>query len=103
MTGYHISLGYNGATRTDYDAMWEILKQRAREVCDNPQAIVAEARRLGAPESCTRGCCHLDTYADNYAEPFEAFGHPVTIITELFKSIRASHRAKNPKRDSGYC
>ncbi len=24
----------------------------------------------------------MDTYADNYAEPFESSGHPITIIEE---------------------
>ena len=82
MTGYHITIGYNEATSTDYDEMWEILKRKTREICDNPQAIVAEARRLGAPETCTRGCCQIDTYADNYAMPFGSHGHPVSIIDE---------------------
>lgn len=82
MTGYHIRIGYNGATRTDYDNMWEILKTEARAAADDPRAIIAEARRLGAPESCKRGCCHLDTYADNYAEPFGSYGHPITIIED---------------------
>ena len=80
MTGYHINLGYS-ATRVDYDEMWKVLKQKTREICDNPQAIIAEARRLGnAPETCPDGCCKLDTYADNYAEPFYGYGHPITII-----------------------
>jgi len=60
--------------------MWEILKRKTREVCDDPQAIIAEARRFNAPESCTRGCCKLDTYADNYMLPFDTLGHPVSII-----------------------
>lgn len=82
MTGYHITLGYNGAARVDYDEMWEILKQKTREVCDNPKAIIAEARRLNAPETCSRGCCRLDTYANNYVDPFETPGHPISIIED---------------------
>ena len=80
MVGYHITLGYNGATRTDYDEMWEVLKRKTREICNDPAAIIAEARRLGAPESCSKGCCNLDTYADNYAESFDSYGHPISII-----------------------
>ncbi len=80
MTGYHIRIGYNGARRTDYDVMCRELVAVARQICDNPPAIIAEARRLGAPESCTRGCCDLDTYADNYADDFDSDSHPVRIV-----------------------
>ncbi|MBN2267761.1 MAG: hypothetical protein JW725_05500 [Candidatus Babeliaceae bacterium] len=80
MTGYHIEIGYNGAHRTGYDSMWEELKRTAREIADHPEKIVAEARRLNAPETCDKGCCHLDTYADNYKDSFETSGHPVSII-----------------------
>jgi len=80
MTGYHIEIGYNGALRTDYDLMWEELKQVARNIADNPAAIIAEARRLGSPEICNSGCCLLDTYADNYIGEFGVNGHPVSVI-----------------------
>jgi hypothetical protein len=80
MTGYHLSIGYNGASVWREPAAWDALKEAARVVSDDPQAIVAEARRLGSPESCDDGCCQLDSYADNYAEPFSASGHPVKII-----------------------
>ena len=80
MTGYHITLGYNGAQRVDYDEMWKILKQKTREVCDQPQTIITEARRLGSPETCAHGCCALDTYADIYAESFGSLGHPIKIM-----------------------
>lgn len=82
MTGYHIEIGYNGALRTDYDVMWEELKKTAREVADNPRCVILEAQRLGAPETCENGCCQLDTYADNYLEPFGSHGHPVSIIEQ---------------------
>ncbi len=82
MTGYHLSIGYNGASRTDYDAMWAELKKTAREIADCPYRIIKEARRLNAPETCKKGCCQLDTYANNYAEPFETAGHPITIIEQ---------------------
>lgn len=80
MTGYHLRLGYNAATRTDDEQMWAILKAEARRVADDPAAIIAEARRLGSPETCDDGCCCLDNYADNYAEPFGWDGHPVKVI-----------------------
>lgn len=82
MTGYHVSIGYNGATRTDYDNMWEALKASARNVADDPQRIVKEARRLGSPENCSKGCCPLDAYADNYALPFSSPGHPVNVLED---------------------
>ena len=85
MTGYHIEIGYNGGSkcsRRSWEEMWEILKQKTRLVCDDPQRIIAEARRLGSPETCSRGCCDLDTYADNYAEPFDGYGHPITILED---------------------
>lgn len=84
MTGYHIRIGYNGASGWDHHDAWEELKAVARQVADDPRAIVEEARRLGAPEHCSRGpeCCTLNTYADSYADPFDSFGHPVTIIEE---------------------
>ena len=81
MTGYHIEIGYN-ALRVDRENMWEILKRNTRKICDNPSVIIAEARRLGAPETCSRGCCDLNTYADNYAEPFGSSGHPIKIIED---------------------
>lgn len=83
MTGYHITIGYNGATNSfSYDEMWEILKETTRKICDSPQSIIAEARRLNAPESCSQGCCSLDTYADNYVDSFETYGHPISIIDD---------------------
>ena len=81
MTGYHITLGYN-AINTNYAAQWRTLKKLTRVVADNPKAIITEARRLGSPETCERGCCHLDSYANNYAEPFDSIGHPISIIEE---------------------
>jgi len=83
MTGYHIKIGYNrGESSKDEDKRWETLKKEARNIADNPKAIIAEARRLRSPEICERGCCHLDTYADNYAEPFDSYGHPISIIED---------------------
>ncbi|NQT32207.1 MAG: hypothetical protein HQ594_00865, partial [Candidatus Omnitrophica bacterium] len=83
MTGYHIQIGYNGAIRTayeDYDAMWAELKSTAREIANNPKKIIEEARRLGASEACDKGCCKLETYADNYLAKFGGSGHPISII-----------------------
>ncbi len=76
MIGYYFSIGFNPDPIGDYDEMWKILKQTTREICDNPQAIVTEARRLNAPETCPDGC------ADNYANPFDSHGHPVAIIDD---------------------
>lgn len=81
MTGYHIEIGYN-PTRGDHDEMWRLLKQEARNIADKPAEIIVEARRLDAPESCEEGCCELEGYADNYAEPFETAGHPVSVIED---------------------
>lgn len=80
MTGYHFKIGYNGASGVSEDDGWTALREAARKVCDDPKAIIAEARRIGAPENCERGCCPLDGYADNYADPFSDYGHPVVII-----------------------
>ena len=85
MIGYHIEIGYSGNYKWDgaKDTIpWEILKTVARKIADNPKAIIKEARRLGAPESCDGGkqCCNLDTYADNYQDDFDTPGHPITII-----------------------
>lgn len=82
MTGYHIELGYNAHPPAEENEMWEILKQKTQEICDNPQAIITEARRLRSPETCEKGCCHLNTYADNYAEKIGSYGHPISIIEE---------------------
>lgn len=78
MTGYYVRIGYN-PLRIDHEKMWSTLKCEARHIADNPQAIIAEARRLGSPEQCDDGCCDLDSYADNYSEPFGVAGHPVSI------------------------
>ena len=81
MTGWHIGIGYNGnAPYNTEEEMWEVLKSETRDLCNKPQEIIAEARKLNAPETCERGCCHLDTYADNYANQFKTYGHPITII-----------------------
>lgn len=78
MTSYILSIGYcpeRGAV-----GAWDELKRIVRDVCDVPNEIIAEARALGAPEQCDRGCCKLDTFADNYAGPYSSSeGHPVTV------------------------
>lgn len=84
MTGYHISMGYCaefGAGDADYEERWKILQGVARQICDNPQEILEEARRLGAPEECECGC-HLSDYIDNYAFPFTYDGHPIKVLQE---------------------
>ncbi len=80
MVGYHISIGYNGATGIDYSVAWKTLKRVSRQVCDDPAEIIAEARRLGAPEQCERGCCTLESHTEVYRTSFETSGHPVSII-----------------------
>ena len=80
MRGYHIRIGYNGGgDAEEEESRWQSLIQVARSVADNPQRIVTEARRLGAPERCAEGCCELSTFADNYAN--EALS-PVSIIDQ---------------------
>ena len=51
MTGYHISIGYNGATGVDSKNAWRELVEAARKIADNPDAIEREALRLGVPEA----------------------------------------------------
>lgn len=81
MRGYHISIGYNGGgTSQEEEVRWRSLVAMARRVADYPELIVEEARRLGTPETCASGCCHLATYADNYRLPFGVDGHPVSVI-----------------------
>lgn len=81
MTGYHIEIGYNGASYSPKEGEeWETLKQEARNIADNTKAIIAEARRLGAPETCEDGCCTLQMHAEIYAKPFDYVGHPITVI-----------------------
>ncbi len=100
MTGYHIEIGYNGGGSNETEKeRWEILKKEARNIADNPKAIITEARRLGAPEMCEEGCCHLDTYADNYADPFGSYGHPITIIEEDQQIMQLASAADSIK----YC
>ena len=107
MTGYHISLGYNGAIHNGYDTydeMWEVLKRKTREICDRPQAIIAETRSLGnAPETCDDGCCNLDTYADFYAKSFSAYGHPITIIESGEEENRQIMQLASTGDDIKYC
>ncbi|KKN05327.1 hypothetical protein LCGC14_1088480 [marine sediment metagenome] len=96
MTGYHITIGYNAGRPGNF---FEILKQKTREICDNPKAIIVEARRLNAPEVCSKGCCHLDNFADNYADSFETYGHPISIIEDgedqqIMQLACASYRLK---------
>jgi len=98
MTGYRISIGYNGGTRSDTEEMWEILKYTSRRIADDPTAIIAEARRCGSPENCERGCCPLDTYANNYVKPFGSEGHPIRIIDngEEDRSIKQEASTDSP-------
>lgn len=71
-------MGYNGGSNSD--ELWKELKAVAIEIANNPVNIVEEARRLGSPESCERGCCELDTYANNYINSFDTMGHPVSFV-----------------------
>jgi hypothetical protein len=98
MTGYHIEIGYNGGgSDNDENKRWEILKRETRNLSDHPEEIIAETRRLGAPETCERGCCHLDTYADNYKDPFHTSGHPITIIEEARQIMQLAGAADTIK------
>lgn len=65
MTSYHIRLGYN-AGHPDPDEAWELLLAVVADLRADPGRIAAEARRLGAPETCEKGCCCLDELADRY-------------------------------------
>lgn len=96
MLSYHISIGYNGAIDNgySYDEMWLILKNKTREICNQPHLIVNEALRLGSPEYCDRGCCHLDLYANNYADPFSTPGHPIVIIDENYPAWEIGNKER---------
>ena len=100
MRGYHIEIGYNGGgTDETEENRWKTLKTITRKIADNPQAIIKEARRLGAPESCDGGkqCCNLDTYADNYQDDFDTLGHPITIIENEQQIIQLASAGDNIK------
>lgn len=89
MRSYHIELGYNGGGTDAEEAIrWEILKREARNIADTPEAIIAEARRCGSPETCSDRCCHLNTFADNYRDPFTTRGHPISIIEDAQQIIQ---------------
>ena len=79
MTSYYVSIGYNRGAFDKYgpEYEWEMLQSIVREICNNPDRIISEARRLGAPEVCGKGCCELSTYADNYKGKIGENGHPL--------------------------
>ena len=52
MTRYYIELGYGSgyASTGDYDRNWEILKNICLSISREPEKIIDEALRLGAPK-----------------------------------------------------
>ncbi len=67
-TEYNLSLGYqSGYSRQGgHDVFWQLLRGCVESLRYDPEAIVAEARRLAAPETCGKGCCTLRSVAKSY-------------------------------------
>jgi hypothetical protein len=67
-TSYYLSVGYLSgySFQGGPDAAWEVLKWIVERLRHEPSKLVAEARRLGAPERCARGCCDLRELAERY-------------------------------------
>lgn len=86
MTGYHFTVGYN-AGRIDEEDAWKTLKHVTRQICDHPQMIVKEARRLTHQGSGNRFSEKaLSEYTEAYQQPFEADGHPITIFEKTIST-----------------
>jgi hypothetical protein len=69
MTGYYLSSGYNSGYSVREGAPvdgWEKLKEIALRLCSQPEKIVDEAIKFGAPPICEDGCCTLLDYAMRY-------------------------------------
>lgn len=68
MTSYTLSIGYlSGCSfKGNDDEAWQALVNCVEALKHDPDRIVAEARRLGAPEQCEHGCCTLRAYAEAY-------------------------------------
>lgn len=69
MTTYYFELGYCAQYPNDEEA-WARLQELVRAICDHPERIIVEARRLGAPEHCNKGVCRLEESVDNYRLPY---------------------------------
>ncbi len=68
MTSYTLSIGYISgySFKGDKDDAWQALVNCVEALKRNPDRIVAEARRLDAPEQCKHGCCTLQETAGAY-------------------------------------
>ncbi len=68
MTGYTFSIGYisGHSYKGDKDDAWLELVIVTEALKKRPDRIVAEARRLNAPEQCEQGCCTLMSLAGAY-------------------------------------
>lgn len=70
-TSYEFSLGYIQASHPTYAEAWPMLCAIVRDLMTHPARVVAEARRLGAPEQCDHvhengSHCTLEQIAQGY-------------------------------------
>ena len=79
-TAYTITIGYLSGYSYggDKDDAWDELVQCVEALREQPERLVAEARRLNAPETCNYGCCTLENVAETYRAAF-THGNPLTI------------------------
>ena len=78
MTGYYIEIGYcSGYTSTsDDDRHWEVLKNICLRISREPEKVIDEALRLGAPEEIE------DTNIREFAEHYRRCASPCLEIVE---------------------
>jgi hypothetical protein len=73
-TGYSITLGYQSGYSTclDQDEAWQALVDCVQALRLQPERIVKEAQRLGAPAACEDHCCTLQQMAEAYSSNDDA-------------------------------
>lgn len=79
-TGYLLSIGYLSGSgyKGESDKAWDELVNAVETLRLQPERIMAEARRLGADETCSEGCCTLRGMAEAYRENLD--NHDGTLI-----------------------
>ena len=82
MLAQHITIGYN--TNNSREDPWEVLKDEARKICNDPEMIEQETHRV--IDITNRIVPRLETddivqdYCSVYSKPFGSHGHPIKII-----------------------